>query len=64
MKVVILSSHISDGTVVAMNEDICYIYKHSLTEKGTQKLLKLLGETPEINTDHWEVEWERSASGS
>ena len=64
MKVAIYASFISDGKVVAMNEDVCYVYKHNLSETNTKKLLGLLGKTPEINTDHWEVEWERSACGS
>ena len=64
MKVSIYASFISDGKVVAMNKDACYVYKHNLSKNNTEKLLKLLGKTPEINPDYWEVEWERSACGS
>ncbi len=64
MKVRIQSAHISDGKVVALNEDNIYVYKHKLSESGTDKLLRLLAKTPEINTDHWEVEWKKEACGS
>jgi len=64
MQVRIQSSYISDGRVVAMNQENVYVYKHNLSEKGTQNLLKLLAKTPEINTDHWEVEWTKEACGS
>jgi len=64
LKVFILSFYISDGKVIAQNEDAIYVYKHSLSEEGTHKLLKLLGKAPEINLDHWDVEWERSSYGS
>jgi len=64
MKAKINASYISDGKVVAQNEEAVYVYKHKLSEDGTQKLLKLIGKTPEINTDHWEVEWTKEACGS
>lgn len=64
LKVTISSSYISDNQVVAQNEEAVYVYKHNLSEEGMLKLLKLLGKTPEINTDHWDVEWEKSACGS
>jgi len=63
MVTTISCSYISDGKVIAQNEDATYVYKHNLSEEGTLKLLKLLGKTPEINEEHWIVEWEKSACG-
>lgn len=64
MRVQIQASFISDGKVVALNQEACYIYKHTLSEAKTQKLLGLLAKTPEINPEHWEVEWTKEACGS
>ena len=64
MKVTILHAYISDGKVVAQDDSSVYVYKHELSEKNTQKLLDMLGKTSEINTEHWDIEWEKSACGS
>lgn len=63
-KEMILASYISDGKVVCLNEEHVYVYKYALDEKQTKKLLAKLTQTPEINTEHWELEWKRSACGA
>ena len=60
----IMASYISDGKVVAMTETACYVYRYTINQAKTEKLLKHLAKTSEINTDHWILEWEKSACGN
>lgn len=48
----------SEGDVVALTKKACYKYKRQLTDEQRQKLLAALTEKLEINTEHWEIEWE------
>lgn len=66
MKTKFLSAHIdaTTGKVAALTESGCYVYKKLLDTTTTEKLMKKLESATEIETDHWDLEWELNKLGS
>ena len=51
----------AEEDVIVITREACYRYKYELNKKQRENVIDKVKQIMEINTEHWDMEWEFKA---